>query len=75
MVERFGEGGRIYQSGGVYVRTWRSATRNDGKNPYPPMRPLSYPIRRKPRHVRAVMAVKSRRPSRRAMSVLIEVRI
>jgi hypothetical protein len=39
-----------------------------GKEPHPPMRPLSYPISRKPRHVSDVTAVKRRRPSR-AMTV------
>jgi hypothetical protein len=31
---------------------------------HPPIRPLSYPIRRKPRHVNDVTAVKRSRPSK-----------
>jgi hypothetical protein len=33
------------------------------------MRPLSYPIKRNPRHVRAVTAVKSNRPSKPAIMI------
>jgi len=45
---------------GVYTR----------EKTYPPMRPLSYPIKRKPRHVNEVTAVKRSLPSSTAMVVV-----
>jgi hypothetical protein len=42
-------------------------------NFYPPIRPLSYPINRKPRHVKDVTAVKSVRPSRTGMLIELDM--
>jgi hypothetical protein len=42
---------------------------------HPPIRPLSYPMRRKPRQVREVTAVKRSLPSRGAMLMSIGVEV
>ena len=55
------EGRRVDESGAKKASQWSSLNQ---RLSYPPMRPLSYPIKRKPRHVNDVTAVKRSLPSR-----------